>query len=228
MSTVGGSWSSPKIVRDGLVLYLDANAPNSYSPYFAPTTWKDLSNNSNNGTLTNGPTYNSANGGSIVFDGVDDYVDIGIKSTLQPQSITLSVWFKIANNVPVGTLLRNRTYGWALTVSGSTASSNIYTSVSNQILATPSNISTGSYNNITLTYSNSTYYQYLNGTQTYTTSSATNSIYYVSNYVGIGRDANAASSFFTGNIGQVLIYNRALSATEILQNYNATKTRFGL
>ena len=228
MSTVGGGWSGPKIVNDGLVLNLDASSPNSYNSYFSATTWKDISKNNNNGTLTNGPTYNSANGGSIVFDGVNDYVDIGIKSSLQPQSITLSVWFKIANNVPVGTLLRNRTYGWALTVSGSTTTSNIYTSVSNQIIATPSNISTGSYNNITVTYGNSTYYQYLNGTQTYTTSSATNSIYYVDNYIGIGRDASAASSFFTGNIGQVLIYNKALSSTEVLQNYNATKTRFGL
>lgn len=228
MSTVGGGWAGPKIVNDGLVLNLDASSPNSYNSFFSTTVWKDISNNGNSGTLTNGPVFNSANGGSIVFDGVDDYVDIGTKSTLQPQSITLSVWFKISNNVPVGTLLRNRTYGWGINVSGSTVNSNIYTSVSNQITATPANISTGSYSNITVTYSNSTYYQYLNGTQTYTTSSATNSIYYTTNYIGIGRDANAASSFFIGNIGQVLIYNKALTAAEVLKNYNATKTRFGL
>jgi len=62
----------PKIVRDGLVLCLDAADKNSYSG--AGTIWKDLSSLNNNGTLTNGPTYSSINNGSVVFDGIDDYV----------------------------------------------------------------------------------------------------------------------------------------------------------
>ena len=98
MSTVGGSWSRPKIVNDGLVLYLDASAPNSYSPYFTPTTWKDLSgNNNNNGTLTNGPTFNSGNGGSIVFDGVNDLVNIPSVNLSSTNVITISFFCKILN-----------------------------------------------------------------------------------------------------------------------------------
>ena len=71
MSTVQGGQGN--IVTNGLVLNLDAANPRSYPPAYNGTTWFDLSGNSNNGTLTNGPTYNTGSGGSIVFDGVDDY-----------------------------------------------------------------------------------------------------------------------------------------------------------
>lgn len=64
----------PKIVTNGLVLHLDAGQQNSYD---SGTTWRDLSGGGNNGTLTNGPTYNSSNGGFIVFDGTDDNVATG-------------------------------------------------------------------------------------------------------------------------------------------------------
>jgi hypothetical protein len=60
-----------KIVTNGLVLALDAADKNSYPG--SGTTWRDMSGNNSNSTLTNSPTFNSANGGSIVFDGVDDY-----------------------------------------------------------------------------------------------------------------------------------------------------------
>ena len=63
----GTRWEyMPDIVRDGLVLNLDAGEPSSYPG--TGTAWTDLSGNGNTGTLTNGPTYSSANGGSIVFD----------------------------------------------------------------------------------------------------------------------------------------------------------------
>jgi hypothetical protein len=67
---------SPKIVTDGLVLYLDAANPKSYPG--TGTAWNDISRGGNNGTLVNGPTFDSTNGGSIVFDGVNDY---GINNT---------------------------------------------------------------------------------------------------------------------------------------------------
>ena len=65
---------SPRIVTDGLVFCVDAGDKMSYPG--AGTTWTDLSKNRNNGTLTNGPTFNSANGGSIVFDGTNDYANM--------------------------------------------------------------------------------------------------------------------------------------------------------
>ena len=86
-----GFYRGPKIVTNGLVLYLDAANKKSYPG--TGTTWTDLSGLGNNGTLTNGPTFNSANGGSIVFDGVDDYVSVANNSSLNASTQTVSVWY---------------------------------------------------------------------------------------------------------------------------------------
>ena len=84
----------PSIITQGLVLALDAADRNSYPG--SGTTWTDLSGNGNTGTLTNGPTYNSANGGSIVFDGSNDYVNFSYNSSLNigGLNITLSSWVR--------------------------------------------------------------------------------------------------------------------------------------
>jgi hypothetical protein len=84
-------YASGKIVTSGLVLALDAADKNSYPG--SGTTWTDLSGNGNNGTLVNGPTFSSANGGSIVFDGVDDYVTCGTNSSTLVSSMTISSTF---------------------------------------------------------------------------------------------------------------------------------------
>lgn len=91
---------NPGVVTNGLVLALDAGNTKSYPG--SGTTWTDLSGNSNTGTLTNGPTYNSSNGGSIVFDGVDDYVTNGNSSFTIANNLfadtngswSVSAWFK--------------------------------------------------------------------------------------------------------------------------------------
>ena len=82
-----------QIVVNGLVLYLDAASPRSYPG--TGTAWTDLSGNGNNGTLTNGPTYSSANGGSIVFDGVNDYVLTPVNIDANPN--TVSAWFNASS-----------------------------------------------------------------------------------------------------------------------------------
>jgi len=91
---------SPKIVTDGLVLYLDA--ANTKSFISGSTTWNDISKNKNDGTLINGPTFNPNNMGSIVFDGLNDYVNCGknssilflIRSGLYLHREILNRWFK--------------------------------------------------------------------------------------------------------------------------------------
>ena len=88
---------SPKTVTDGLLLSFDAANTKSYPK--SGTTWSDLSGNGNTGTLTNGPTFNSANGGSIVFDGVDDYVNVANASSLNSSAQTISVWYN-ATTIP--------------------------------------------------------------------------------------------------------------------------------
>ena len=86
----------PSIVTNGLVLCLDAANIKSYAG--TGTAWNDLSGNSRTGTLTNGPTYSGTNGGSIVFDGVNDYVQTpSLSLTGNETNLTLSCWFKPAN-----------------------------------------------------------------------------------------------------------------------------------
>jgi hypothetical protein len=79
------------IVTDGMVLNLDA--ANRKSFVSGSTSWYDLSGGGNNGTLTNGPAYNSANGGSIVFDGIDDICSVVDTPFRFGNTFTISVWF---------------------------------------------------------------------------------------------------------------------------------------
>ncbi len=88
----------PDIVRDGLVMHLDAANPYSYVS--GSSTWFDLTGNNNSGSLTNGPIFSSENGGSIVFDGVDDVVIIGkfpyTLNNIGTNDVTVNVWSKIS------------------------------------------------------------------------------------------------------------------------------------
>ena len=88
---------SPRIVTDGLVLCLDAGNTKSYPG--SGTTWTDLSGRRNNGTLTNGPTFDSANGGSIVFDGTNDTVSIpaSANQVFGTGDYTLEWWSKTSD-----------------------------------------------------------------------------------------------------------------------------------
>ena len=104
---------SPKIITDGLVLCLDAGDGKSYSG--SGTTWTDRSGNGYNGTLTNGPTFDSSNGGNIVFAG-DDYVDCGL-SSFQPTEMTLSVWVKKTTSNTSGVIVKgnvNESTEWGI------------------------------------------------------------------------------------------------------------------
>ncbi len=87
--------SGPNIVTNGLVLHLDAANTKSYSG--SGTTWTDLSGNGNNGTLTNGPTFDSANYGSVVHDGVDDYI-VGNTPVTGNTNATMTGFVKITLN----------------------------------------------------------------------------------------------------------------------------------
>lgn len=221
---------SPKIVTDGLVLCLDAANPKSFVS--GSTTWNDLTTNFNNGILTNGPFFNGENGGSIVFDGVDDYVDV-VSTVNVGNPNTIIATFKL---------------------SGSNVDSVIYGPTANDYdnwLGVFSDkirffgTQTANVNNFslvgttTLNTLNTTWYQvasvingntatiYLNGLQEGTTTQAFTIGAWASN-VSIGKRGFVSQRYFKGAIASVQAYNRALSDQEILQNYNATKTRFGL
>lgn len=217
---------NPKIVTNGLVICLDAANRRSYPG--SGTVWRDLAG-SNNGTLTNGHTFNSANRGSIVFDGVDDFVQISASFNIT--TATFVVWLRRNGN--------QNTYDGILFSRGTNITGiSFYTS--NQLGYTWNNaVNTYTWNSslivpdltwcmcaISITSNSATAYLY----QSTGLTTATNIVSHTSTIlddIKIGQD-DFGSRFFTGNIAQAQIYNRALTSTEILQNYNATKGRFGL
>jgi hypothetical protein len=234
MSTVGGGVN---IVRNGLVLYLDASNTKSYVS--GSTTWNDISIGGNNGTLTNGPGYDSANGGSIVFDGVNDYANCGTSTSLNPSNITFSAWVKRtaawgsgaclfwAKNAADYTsngfyieLYTNVTFSTNVITNG--AATNYFKDSVNSNTSFPLN----TWTHFSFTLNGSTPAMYFNGNPSSLTILGTNAITSTSATKYILW--NSYTYYTAANIAQVTMYNRALSAAEVLQNYNATKTRFGL
>lgn len=229
-------YANGRIVTDGLVLNLNAADPNSYPG--SGTTWTDISGNGNTGTLTNGPTFNSANGGSIVFDGVDDYSNILNSTSLQVADVfTISVWFNATSLPSRHGLFTTRTANtagcWQIEAGVATGGTNkvAVTGVGTWIWESNNNvISTNSwYNACFVKPGNATVggNMYVNGSLI---SPITTTAYTIQNNsdakaIGVG---TGYGSPFPGRIASTYLYNRALSASEVLQNYNATKARFGL
>jgi len=220
MSASGG----PDLVTNGLVLCLDAADKQSYSG--SGTIWRDLAG-SNNGTLTNGPTYNSANGGSIIFDGADDFVQC--LGSITVTDATFVTWIRRNGN--------QGTYDGILYSRGTNTTGMSFYS-SNQLGYTWNDAGNTYGWSSGLTIPNLTWCMVaISVTSTAATAylcessgitSATNTVSHASSLlddikIGIDEYENRC---FTGNIATAMIYNRALSANEILQNYKSLKGRF--
>ena len=227
------------IVTNGLVLCLDAANSKSYPGTGA--TWTDLSGNGRTGTLTNmdGTNFNSANGGFLTFDGVNEHVDCG-SSLLLSRPFTINSWvyfnsltgwqtFVGQNRTLTNTSaafyfqkvnssgdVQGRTHNtFGIEINGSTR---CYDATA---------VQTGVWYNYCVSVSTSQLLLYRNGNLVTTLNNGsalaqtTGSL-----YVGCGVFQNVLVDFVNGRIPQALIYNRALSATEIRQNYLATKSRY--
>ena len=223
-------YANGKIVTDGLVLCLDAADPNSYPG--SGTTWTDVAG-TNNGTLVNGPTYSD---GSIVFDGVDDYVDCGNNNNLQLPAITIETTIKFTNisNTIIGAkrysfnsdmsyfLGQSTTSGklrWGTSVNGTTQDA---------LDTNKNDFTTGIIYHVVVIYDHSQNNKsiWINSTLDISTSTNGN-LYNSSENTLIGADGRITATL-PGNIYNYKIYNRALTSQEVLQNYNAQKSRFGL
>ena len=231
-----GFHRGPKIVTDGLVLYLDAANPKSYPG--SGTTWSDLSGNGNDGTLINGPTFDNGNNGSITFDGANDYLRIDDVLVSNPTSLTVGGWFKrngdgagyetalhhstnatiggssywfgleATTNKIVGTIGANTGVGWA---AGKT-----------DVVA-----NLGEWYYVTSTWDGSEVKNYVNGDleKTYSLTSYTN----LTTPTRIGASGDGNGYTMNADIAHVFIAeNKHYSSSEVLQNYNAQKSRFGL
>ena len=237
----GKQITTTPIVQTGLVLNLDASRSSSYTG--TGTTWTDISGNGNNGTLVNGPIFGTASGGVITFDGVNDYVSIaGLANYLNNKNkFSYETWFKVNNTTSFGTLF---SFG-----NNDNYSNDIIFFISgNQICLQVNNgadggavagfTSTG-WNNMCVIYdgtqtgNTNRLKLYLNGVQqtlsfgSYNVPASTSNTSMVN--AGLGAYSTGGwNNFISGSIVTSRLYTASLIDSEVLQNFNSTKTRFGL
>jgi hypothetical protein len=222
----------PPIVTNGLVLALDAADRNSYPG--SGTTWTDLSGSGNNGTLTNGPTYSSANGGSIVFDGSNDYATIPFNSVFNATTnpFTVIIWNKknTTSNGYNGLITADLANDNTWKIFKDTGETYYKCRTGNTTLSFP-NYVVGQWHMYAFTKSGSTLTNYFDGTLVSSNLSATNPSSF-SNDLALGsyrlNDAINGLYLMDQNFAVSMFYNRALTASEISQNFNALRGRFNI
>ena len=209
----------PRIIQNGLILDVDAAVLRSYSG--TGLTAFGLIGGIG-GTLVNGVGFDTTNNGYFIFDGSNDYINSGNDSNIQVSSGTISAWARTSSPGGGfrGIIAKQFAYGIFY-------SDSVFVAYDWQAAAVRSsgiNIADGAWKNVVLTFSGGSGNLYLNG------SALSNFTYNINNNsynLFIGAEANA-NQYAACNIAQSLVYNRALTASEILQNYNATKRRYGL
>jgi len=233
------------IITSGLALNLDAGNTLSYSG--TGTTWTDLSGNNRNGTLTNGTSYSSINGGTLVFDGVNDDVRIANLAAIlnSTSNFSLDMWFRVSNPSSTSNSLFSygESYEFNKDILLYVINSKLGIQVNSPFVdggmdgAGEVNYTSTSFSNVqvvyngTLTGNSNRLKLYLNGIEQTLTYNYT--VPYITGAVG-GQNAIGSYAvtgfrnlFLNGNISIARLYNRSLTSTEVLQNFDATKTRFG-
>lgn len=227
---------NPSIVTDGLVLHLDASNKKSYSG--SGTTWTDRSGNSNNGTLVNGPTFDSANGGSLSFDQTNDYVNTyknGSELNLSEDSFSIEIAIKQNESPPTSNSQGHAGFGGFPSAISLKNTSRYFADIHN-----PSDTRTLVHFHSDSFYSANQYsWMILCATaNNETVKTYTNGNYHTSATISSGLQSFQSDDFTVANgygyyrshsnIAYVKIYSKPLTDAEVLQNFNATKSRFGL
>ena len=222
---------SPKIITDGLVLCLDAGDRKSYSG--SGSTWTDRSGNGNHGTLQNGTGFSSNNGGYLTFDNSNDRVEISNSDSLNPtDELTIEAWVNFDANSPdfifekgaVNTQWSLFSHGADIMFRTFHEPDSGYTSTS----VTKSNyITNGQWHHIVGSWDGANKRIYIDSYLT-RTAAKSGSLKTSTATAAVGSFGTSASYPFGGKIAKVNIYNKGLTASEVLRNYNATKGRFGL
>jgi hypothetical protein len=217
---------NPRIVTDGLVLALDAGNRKSYPG--SGTTWTDLSGRGNNGTLTNGPTFSSSNGGSIVFDGTNDFVDTSLITEFS--DFTVCVWFKQSGSIKAYQRLVDKNYINGFWLGRENTNANKWGGGVRDSAFPFGRYITLNDNqwHFIVSRREGTAHTIFGDGVTNTISGTVSSSPLSLNNILIGKSDQVAQDLFTGNIASVQIYNRALTSTEIQQNFNATRGRYGI
>ena len=206
-------------ITDNLAISLDSSDLSSYQG--SGTTWLDISGNRNNGTLQNGPTYDSANGGSLLFDGTNDNLYLNYS---RPSTCTIDFWVKWVSS-PGGIYSRiistSPSDNFELGVNSSRQLS-YYPNGSGVWQEAVATLTTA-WNHVAITITGSSITIFLNGSSAY--SGSTTATSGTALYVGSRYSSNEASNVY---IGAFRVYTKVLSATEVSRNYNADRQRFGL
>jgi len=232
MSTQGG----PDIITNGLVLALDG--ANRKSNPGSGTTWTDLSGNGKDGSLVNGASFQTTNGGCVAFDGVNDRVTLYASNQLiGNQYATLEAWIKSSDD---GTG-SGATANFLGTRVGQNMSINRYSTTNTAVFLTDFtsgnlnapigsiNVFDQNWHHIVGVNNFGICSLYVDGTLEGTDSTKSGqNIDLNAEVMAIGNDTNNTSRTFYGEVAIARIYNRALTQPEVLQNYNTLKSRFGL
>jgi hypothetical protein len=234
-----------QIVRNGLVLYLDATNRQSYVG--SGTVWNDLSSGGNNGTLINGPTFNSLNGGNIVFDGIGNYV----RNTTIPtfNVFSIDIWFKpttiVNSSTSIKCLIQLRydnaiNTSWYIALGAATSLvSNEYITIADVSNDRRTSVTDGgsllanNWYNLVINYESTLYKIYVNGVINTTVSSPSGDVGLLTNpsrlyLCALDGEGSPTRIFLDASIGSVKLYDRPLNQTEVLQNYIAMKKIYGL
>ncbi|MFM1947067.1 MAG: Synechococcus phage [Bacteroidota bacterium] len=234
-------FQAPPIVTNGLVLYLDAGNYASYPGTGA--TWTDLSVNGNIGTFIGATSYSNADGGTMVFNGngsSNDYISVANNTSLNLTTAgSISIWIKPNTLTQLGlTNLISRTidgapngqsyyvYWTSGNITGIIQNGGVYKSIS-----TPVPTAIGWYNYV-FTWGNGYLNLFRNGVSVATPISSLISAQILSTTLNIGGyvfgGAGGNANTFNGKIPFVTLYNREITPAEVLTNFNAVKTRYGL
>ena len=230
--------TGPNIVEDGLVFAVDAANKKSYPG--SGTAWADLSGNGYDGTLTNGPTFDSGNNGSIVFDGLDDQVQLGsinssnLLSFFGVTSMTVMFWVYPQNSgdpyqrVVDKSNSGNGANGWAVSVGHNPNTTKRVLFMINGVFGINyfgTEYEFNAWNHMTFTKDGSTHKYYLNG-ELITTNTISTTFPSTTTDMRIGTWNHSTGREFKGELSNVRMYNRVLTAAEVAQNYNQIKSRF--
>jgi hypothetical protein len=219
------------IVTNGLVLNMDAGNTLSYTS--GSSTWNDLSGNNFTGSLVNSPVFTPSNGGALTFNGSNNRVTLGDNQTLQfTDNFSAFTWFKKSTSQAQVGIVGNASYnngGWMIGLGNSYPTERliiVFNSTSEQGVNGTTTLNPGLWYYGGFTFTGGTLIAYVNGKQDGI--STGHSITKNTTSFLIGQGTQGGWNYFNGSVASTQIYNRALTLSEVTQNFNALRGRYGL